>query len=165
MASGDSLPRTEGRRQPTRSGGASHTQPPLSPEAPIAPTIATLPSPSSQPPQGASRHPLATELDRLRADAFALFEDAVGRDRAVAHETHILDEHEIASPVASENTVAYLRALLCDEPPKRWHFFKRSRQKTYEEIAGKLLAFHAANGHVDDPIVHEITRLWTRLHA
>ena len=150
--------------------GAARAEPPLPPEAPTAPTIATLPSPPVPGPQSpvparpSARHPLATELDRLRTDVFALFEDAVGRDRAVAHEAHVLDETGIASPVASADTVRYLRALLCDEPPKRWHFFKRSRAKTYEEVAGKLLAFHAANGHLDDPVVHEVTRLWTRLH-
>ena len=88
----------------------------------------------------------------------------MGRDRAVTHEAHVLDETGIASPVAAADAVPYLRALLCDEPPKRWHFFKRSRAKTYEEVAGKLLAFHAANGHLDDPVVHDVTRLWTRLH-
>ena len=144
--------------------GSAHTRPPLPPEAPSAPTIAALPS--SPPPalQTAPRHPLATELDRLRTEVFALFEDAVGRDRAVAHEAHVLEETGIASPVAAADAVRYLRALLCDEPPKRWHFFKRSRAKTYEEVAGKLLAFHAANGHLDDPVVHDVTRLWTRLH-
>ena len=95
---------------------------------------------------------------------FDLFEDAVGRDRAVAHEEHILTDTGIASPVSAQNTVRYLRALLCDEPPKRWHFFKRSRAKLYPEVASKLLAFHAANSHLDDPIVHEVTKLWTRLH-
>ena len=144
--------------------GSAHTRPPLPPEAPSAPTIAALPS--SPPPalQTAPRHPLATELDRLRTEVFALFEDAVGRDRAVAHEAHVLEETGIASPVAAADAVRYLRALLCDEPPKRWHFFKRGRAKTYEEVAGKLLAFHAANGHLDDPVVHDVTRLWTRLH-
>ena len=157
MASGDSLPRT-------RSGGSAHAEPPAPPEPPSAPTIVALPS--SPPPvmQAAPRHPLATELDRLRTEVFALFEDAVGRDRAVAHEAHVLEETGIASPVAAADAVRYLRALLCDEPPKRWHFFKRGRAKTYEEVAGKLLAFHAANGHLDDPVVHDVTRLWTRLH-
>jgi hypothetical protein len=152
------------------------TSPPLAstppaPEAASASTLGTLPSPppapDSQAPVAArtiTRHPLATELDRLRTEVFALFEDAVGRDRAVAHEAHILDETGIASPVASADTVRYLRALLCDEPPRRWHFFKRGRAKTYPEVAGKLLAFHAANGHLDDPVVHEVTKLWTRLH-
>lgn len=157
----------EGREDEEASGdGIAHAEPPLPPEAPIAPTIATLPSPPVPGPPSPvpARHPLATELDRLRTDVFELFEDAVGRDRAVAHEAHVLDETGIASPVASADTVRYLRALLCDEPPKRWHFFKRSRARTYEEVAGKLLAFHAANGHLDDPVVHEVTRLWTRLH-
>ncbi len=161
----------EGREDEEASGdGEAYVEPPLSPEAPIAPTIATLPSPPVPGPQSpvharpSARHPLATELDRLRTDVFELFEDAVGRDRAVAHEAHVLDETGIASPVASADTVRYLRALLCDEPPKRWHFFKRSRARTYEEAAGKLLAFHAANGHLDDPVVHEVTKLWTRLH-
>ena len=147
------------------------TSSPPTPSATDASTLGTLPSPppapDSQAPVAArtiTRHPLATELDRLRTEVFALFEDAVGRDRAVAHEAHVLDETGIASPVAPADAVAYLRARLCDEPPKRWHFFKRSRAKTYEEVAGKLLAFHAANGHLDDPVVHEVTKLWTRLH-
>ena len=128
---------------------------------PAAPSPATLPSPA---PASGQRHRLATQLDRLRADIFELFEDAVGRERAVAHEGHILIDTGIASPVSTQDTVRYLRALLCDEPPKRWHFFKRSRSKTYAEVTSKLLAFHAANSHVDDPIVHEVTKLWTRLH-
>ena len=144
--------------------GTAHAEPPPAPEAPSAPTIAALPSSPPPAPQTAARHPLATELDRLRTEVFALFEDAVGRDRAVTHEAHVLDETGIASPVAAADAVRYLRALLCDEPPKRWHFFKRGRAKTYEEVAGKLLAFHAANGHLDDPVVHDVTRLWTRLH-
>ena len=135
--------------------------------APAPPSPATLPSPA--PASGAdrgrsSRHRLATQLDRLRADVFELFEDAVGRERAVAHEGHVLADTGIASPVSAQDTVRYLRALLCDEPPKRWHFFKRSRAKTYAEVTSKLLAFHAANSHIDDVVVHEVTKLWTRLH-
>ena len=128
---------------------------------PAAPSPATLPSPA---PASGERHRLATQLDRLRADVFELFEDAVGRERAVAHEGHILADTGIPSPVSAQDTVRYLRSLLCDEPPKRWHFFKRSRTKMYAEVTSKLLAFHAANSHVDDPIVHEVTKLWTRLH-
>ena len=154
---------TEGDGQvgpPPVSQPAADPAPPTEPPAPLAPTPARLPSPT---PTG-GRHVLATELDRLRTDVFELFESAVNRERAVAHEAHVLDEHGIASPVPAEDTVRYLRAVLCDEPPKRWHFFKRSRAKTYQEVAQKLLAFHAANGHIDSPVVHEVTKLWTRLH-
>ena len=119
-------------------------------------------------PETVRRHPLATELDRLRCDVVALFEDAVTRERALAHESHILTEHAIPSPVPPDRTPEYLRALLTDDPPRRWHFFKRQRGKTYHEVAGKLLAFHAAHSHLDAPealrAVHDLTKLWTRLH-
>ena len=128
-------------------------------------TPATTPAP---PDPSGRRHPLATELDVLRADVFALFEDAVGREHAVAHEAHVLDEHGIPSPVPSAQTLDYLRALLTDDPPRRWHGFKRARGKTYTVVAAKLLAFHSANGHADDParrdVLHEVSRLWSRLH-
>ncbi len=122
-----------------------------------------IPYPPSPPP-AAPRHPLATELDRLRAEVYALFEDAVGGERAALHEAHVLQDAGIASPVAATDSVRYLRALLTDEPPQRWHFFKRARTRVYGEVAGRLLAFHAANGHLDDPVVLDVTRLWTRLH-
>ena len=148
--------------QPTSAPSPAALAPSPTPSpAPAAPSPATLPSPA---PASGQRHRLATQLDRLRADVFELFEDAVGRERAVAHEGHILADTGIPSPVSAQDTVRYLRALLCDEPPKRWHFFKRSRAKTYAEVTSKLLAFHAANSHIDDPIVHEVTKLWTRLH-
>ncbi len=151
----------EASAQPT----GRRSQPGGPPAEPSPHTPATTPPTG---PRATRRHPLATDLDRLRADVFALFEDAVGRERAVAHEAHVLDASGIRSPVAAEDTVAYLRALLTDEPPRRWHFFKRARARTYEEVAGKLLAFHAANGHLDTPahldILHDVTRLWTRLH-
>ena len=57
--------------------GTAHAEPPPAPEAPSAPTIAALPSSPPPAPQTAARHPLATELDRLRTEVFALFEDAV----------------------------------------------------------------------------------------
>ena len=132
------------------------------PEAsvPSARTPATAPSPST--PTG-GRHPLATELDVLRASVYALFEDAVGRKKAIAHEQHVLDEHGIASPVSPDDTVRYLRALLCDNPPSRWHGFKRARGKIYEDVCSKLLAFHTANGHVDSVVIHDVGQLWARL--
>ena len=162
-------PTTEGDHQPgpppipepTLSPAPSDTPSPVATKPRDLPSPATLPSPA---PANGGRHRFASQLDRLRADVFDLFEDAVGRDRAVVHEEHILTETGITSPVSALDTVRYLRALLCDEPPKRWHFFKRSRAKLYPEVASKLLAFHAANSHLDDPIVHEVTKLWTRLH-
>lgn len=147
---------------------------PLAPSTPPAfppPPVPSLPLPGFPPPPlhlptppPSPRHPLATELDRLRADVYALFEDAVGGERAALHEAHVLQDAGIASPVAPEDAVRYLRALLCDEPPQRWHFFKRARARVYGEVAGRLLAFHAANGHLDSPAVLDVTRLWTRLH-
>lgn len=113
-------------------------------------------------------HPLAVELDRLRTDTFALFEDAVDRERALAHRAHVLAEHAIPSPVPPVHVVAYLRALLTDDPPRRWHFFKRQRAKTYEAVAARLLAFHGAHAHTADPdaqrTLDEIAKLWSRLH-
>ncbi|GAB5550154.1 MAG: hypothetical protein SangKO_099140 [Sandaracinaceae bacterium] len=153
--------------QPAPSPAPPDTPGPVAAQLPDSPSPATLPSPApanSGGQQRPHRHRFASQLDRLRADVFDLFDDSVGRDRAVAHEEHILTDTGIASPVSAQNTVRYLRALLCDEPPKRWHFFKRSRAKLYPEVASKLLAFHAANSHLDDPIVHEVTKLWTRLH-
>ena len=151
--------------------GTSAT-PPVSSAPPLvvaAPDASPPPPPPAPPPPAAVRHPLASELDRLRAEVFSLFEDAVGRERAAEFEAHVLEAGGFAGPVSPEQTPAYLRALLCDEPHRRWHFFKRARGKTYEEVAGKLLAFHAANGHVDAPVareaLHEVTKLWTRLHA
>ena len=123
-------------------------------------TPATAPSPALP---GNPRHVLATELDVLRAGVYALFEDAVGRDKAVAHERHVLDEHAIASPVSPADTVGYLRALLTGDPPKRWHGYKRARGKTYGDVCTKLLAFHTANAHVDSPAVHHVGQLWARL--
>ncbi|MAS53145.1 MAG: hypothetical protein CMJ44_00705 [Pimelobacter sp.] len=157
-----STPPTSGTEGDSQAGPPPVPQP-VPTVAPVAaaPSPATLPSPA---PASGERHRLATQLDRLRADVFELFEDAVGRERAVAHEGHILADVGIPSPVSAQDTVRYLRSLLCDEPPKRWHFFKRSRTKMYAEVTSKLLAFHAANSHVDDPIVHEVTKLWTRLH-
>lgn len=139
--------------------------PPLISSPPSGPgSPGLIPYPPSPPPPAAPRHPLATELDRLRAEVYALFEDAVGGERAALHEAHVLQDAGIASPVAATDSVRYLRALLTDEPPQRWHFFKRARARIYGEVAGRLLAFHAANGHLDDPVVLDVTRLWTRLH-
>ncbi|MEM1350452.1 MAG: hypothetical protein AAGI01_17965, partial [Myxococcota bacterium] len=63
---------------------------------------------------------------------------------------------------------AYLRALLTADPPKRWHFYKRSRAKCYEAVAARLLAFHGAHGHDTRDgareAVHEIAQLWARIH-
>ena len=128
-----------------------------------APEIRTPASAPSLPASGGARHVLATELDVLRASLYALFEDAIGRDKAVAHEQHVLTETGIASPVSAQDTVAYLRALLCDDPPKRWHGYKRARGKIYGDVCTKLLTFHSANAHVDDVVIHEVGQLWARL--
>ncbi|OZC01383.1 hypothetical protein [Rubricoccus marinus] len=128
-----------------------------------APEIRTPASAPSLPASGGARHVLATELDVLRASVYALFEDAIGRDKAVAHEQHVLTETGIASPVSAVDTVAYLRALLCDDPPKRWHGYKRARGKIYGDVCTQLLTFHSANAHVDDVVIHEVGQLWARL--
>lgn len=140
------------------------------PPGPPAADVDPDPSPQADaetagpaPSDGARRHPLATELDVLRADVYALFEEAVGRDRAAGHEAHVLDTVGLDAPVPPDQTLAYLRALLTADPPRRWHLFKRARAKTFEVVCGKLLAFHAANGHVDDPVIHEVNKLWARL--
>ena len=124
--------------------------------------------PPSPRPEAAPPHPLAPDLDRLRTDAYALLEAAVGRDRAAVLDAHVRAEHALPSPVPSEQTLAHLRALLFDNPPKRWHLFKRARAKTHADVAALLLAFHAAHGHDPRPLaqeaVMEATQLWTRLH-
>ena len=176
-----SAPGGDGRAgpEPAGPGGATSAEPPTaalavptlaaSVEAHATPgvrTPATAPSPPAPgggDRQRSHRHVLATELDVLRAGVYALFEDAVGRDKAVAHEQHVLAEHAVASPVSAEDTVAYLRALLCDDPPRRWHGYKRARGRVYGDVCSKLLAFHAANAHVDDVVIHHVGQLWARL--
>ena len=126
-----------------------------------------IPHPPPPPPQAAP-HPLAPDLDRLRTDAYAVLEAAIGRDRAAALDAHVRAEHDVPSPIPSERTLDHLRALLLDNPPKRWHLFKRARAKTHGDVAALLLAFHAAHGHDPRPpaqeAVMEATQLWTRLH-
>ena len=126
-----------------------------------------IPHPPSPPPQAAP-HPLAPDLDRLRTDAYALLESAVGRDRAAALDAHVRAERGFPSPVPPERTLDHLRALLFDDPPKRWHLFKRARAKTHADVAALLLAFHAAHGHDARPLAQDAvlaaTQLWTRLH-
>ena len=99
---------------------------------------------------------------------YALFEDAVGKDRALAHEAHVLADLDVPSPIPPERTVEVLRALLTADPPKRWHFFKRGRAKAYEPAAAALLAFHGAHGHERSPeaqvAVHDVSQLWARIH-
>ena len=74
----------------------------------------------------------------------------------------------IPSPVPPDRTVEALRALLTADPPKRWHFFKRSRAKAYEPAAAAFLAFHGAHGHDRRPgaadAVHDVSQLWARIH-
>lgn len=152
---------------------AAPSEAPASPDEQGAPAEAApsptsgIPHPPSPPPQAAP-HPLAPDLDRLRTDAYALLEAAVGRDRAAALDAHARAEHGWASPVPSEHTLDHLRALLFDDPPKRWHLFKRARAKTHADVAALLLAFHAAHGHDARPLaqdaVMQATQLWTRLH-
>ena len=127
-------------------------------DAPPSP-IPQPPAPPAQPP-----HPLAVDLDRLRADVVALFEDAVGRDRAQAHHAHVAQTLGLPVPVPPGRTVEYLRALLTADPPRRWHLFKRARGRVSAEVADRLLAFHAAHAHADSPAVQEVAQLWTRLH-
>ena len=135
-------------------------------EPSAAPDEAAAPLPSPEPDDRGRpvRPELVHELDRLRSETFALVENAVGHEHAVEHEAHVLDGHGIPSPVPPGRTVEYVRALLTDDPPRRRHGFKGARARTYKTVAGKLLAFHGANKHYDDPIVHDVARLWTRLH-
>ena len=146
--------------------------PPGAQDAPTDEAPSPIPSERSEhlpsPPPLAAPHPLASDLDRLRTDTYALLEDAVGRDRAAALDAHVRAEHGWPSPVPSEQTLDHLRALLLDDPPKRWHLFKRARAKTHGDMAALLLAFHAAHGHDARPqaqeAVMQATQLWTRLH-
>ena len=131
----------------------------LSPADASPATSPQPPSPAAQPP-----HPLATDLDRLRAEVVALFEDAVGRDRAQDHHAHVVETLGLDVPVPPGRTVEYVRALLTADPPRRWHLFKRARGRLSAEVADKLLAFHAAHAHADSPAVQEVAQLWTRLH-
>lgn len=158
---------------PSSPGGAGGSRPTEAQPRPAEhePPTDALPAPRSHPPVPAAApppHPLAPDLDRLRTDAYALLEAAVGRDRAAALDAHVRAEHGWPSPVPSEHTVAHLRALLLDNPPRRWHLFKRARAKTHGDVAALLLAFHAAHGHDPRPpaqeAVFEATQLWTRLH-
>jgi len=164
---GDGHPAPPAPDEMPRASEAPSAEPPERPEASssAAPEAQPPRTPATAPshPTSGPRHALATELDVLRASVYALFEDAVGKQKAVAHEQHVLDEHAIPSPVSAENTVRYLRGLLCDNPPSRWHGFKRARGKVFEDVCSKLLAFHTANGHVDGVVIHDIGQLWARL--
>ena len=157
------LPGGEGQGEGSTTASAPDS-PPGAPPSPI-PSEQSEPPPSP-PPQAA--HPLAPDLDRLRTDAYAVLEAAIGRDRAAALDAHVRTEHDLPSPVPSERTLDHLRALLLDNPPKRWHLFKRARAKTHNDVAALLLAFHAAHGHDPRPLAQEAimhaTQLWTRLH-
>ena len=151
--------------------------PTLLPDEPETALVETTASPDEQdappddspvPASAREPHPLASDLDRLRTDAYALLEDAIGRERVAALDAHVRAEHGWPSPVPSEHTLDHLRALLFDDPPKRWHLFKRARAKTHGDVAALLLAFHAAHGHDARPLAQEAvmqaTQLWTRLH-
>ncbi|MGB3541322.1 MAG: hypothetical protein WBA11_00230, partial [Rubrivirga sp.] len=135
--------------------------------APASPAgdTATADEPGTQNPEPqAPLHPLALELDRLRSEVVAVFEDAVGRDRARDHHDHVAKSLDLEGAVPPEHTVPYLRALLTADPPRRWHLFKRARGKITAQVADKLLAFHGAHAHVDSPAVQHAAQLWTRLH-
>ncbi|MEL6615321.1 MAG: hypothetical protein AAFQ43_06260, partial [Bacteroidota bacterium] len=127
-------------------------------------------APVSLAPSSASpaTHPLAKPLDALRTEVYALFEDAVGQDRALTHDAHITEEAGWPTPVSATHVPSYLRALLVADPPRRWHFFKRSRQKCFEAVSSRLLAFHGAHGHDARDgareCVNEIAQLWARIH-
>lgn len=156
-----SIPETESRDR-----AESSPLPPSEAASSATSNDATAPPPSPEPDDRGRpvRPELVHELDRLRSETFALVENAVGHEHAVEHEAHVLDEHGIPSPVPPGRTVEYVRALLTDDPPRRRHGFKGARARTYKTVAGKLLAFHGANRHYDDPVVHDVARLWTRLH-
>ena len=158
------LPAGEGQGEGPNTATTSASASPVEPDAP-ADEPRTLNSEPAAPP---APHPLAPDLDRLRTNAYALLEDAVGRERAAALDAHVRTEHRWPSPVPSEQTLDHLRALLFDDPPKRWHLFKRARAKTHADVAALLLAFHAAHGHDARPLAQEAvmqaTQLWTRLH-
>lgn len=167
-------PGTLSRESPLPSGERQKENPsPATTSAPALPDerTAAADEPRTLNPEPASAsepHPLAPDLDRLRTDAYTLLEAAVGRDRAASLDAHVRVEHALPSPVPPEHTLTHLRALLFDNPPKRWHLFKRARAKTHGDVAALLLAFHAAHGHDTRPLaqaaVMEATQLWTRLH-
>ncbi|MDT7858151.1 hypothetical protein RQM47_16000 [Rubrivirga sp. S365] len=159
-------PASEGDPAPPDSGGVTA---PSDPGVDAATNAAPPPPPPADRQVGAAsaasvRPELVHELDRLRSETFALFENAVGPKHALEHEAHVLDVHGIPSPVPPGRTVEYVRALLTDDPPRRRHGFKGARARTYKTVAGKLLAFHGANKHYGDPVVHDVAQLWTRLH-
>ena len=127
------------------------------------PPASDAPVPAATPP-----HPLGVDLDRLRVEVAALFEDAVGRDRARQHEAHVLETLGLSSPAPPEHAVSFLRALLTADPPRRWHLFKRARGRAYAAVSDRLMAFHVAHGGEPDSraqaAVQEVAALWTRLH-
>ena len=123
-----------------------------------------LTSPAAAPPP----HPLAAELDRLRSDVAALFEDHVGRDRARQHEAHVLGALGLPAPPPPDHAVPFLRALLTADPPRRWHLFKRARGRAAAAATDRLMAFHVAHSAEPDAraqsAVQDVAALWTRLH-
>ena len=60
--------------------------------------------------------------------------------------------------------MAYIRTLLVEPPPRRWMMYKRQRGKIAPDASGKLMAFHRAHSHLDDPCIDDAGRLWARLH-
>ena len=129
------------------------------PEA-TSPAAAAAATPDAAP---AMPPALSRALDVLRVEVFRLVADAVGDERAQAHEAHVCRAHAIPSPVPAEQVVPYLRALLCDDPPRRWHFFRQRRHDVREAVCRKLLALHAAHAHTEHAALHQATRLWSRL--
>ena len=95
-------PEAPRRHRPKRPPRPTAGRPTGATHRPIAPAerASGRQSPNPRPPQ--APHPLAPDLDRLRTDAYALLEDAVGRDRAAALDAHVRAEHGWPSPVPSE---------------------------------------------------------------
>ena len=145
------------------------------PPTPPAPTPDTLsPEPMASPDTAAATPadtalplptPLAHALDALRVEVYALVEDAVGADRAQGHHVAVCDGLGLAGGVPPDRALDYLRALLCDAPPRRWHHFKRRRHDVRDAACRKLLAFHGQHAHTEHPAVHQATQLWSRLRA
>ena len=112
-----------------------------------------------------SSHPLAYELETLRSGIYDLLADAATPERAEEAHAHVLSTLGITGPdVPGEQVIAYIRTLLVEPPPKRWMMYKRQRGKIAPDASGKLMAFHRAHSHLDDPCIDDAGMLWARLH-
>ena len=120
---------------------------------------------SSSPPNTCADHPLAYELETLRSGIYDLLADAASPERAQEAHAHVLSTLGITGPhVPGEQVIAYVRTLLVEPPPKRWMMYKRQRGKIAPDAAGKIMAFHRAHSHLDDPCIDDAGMLWARLH-